>query len=177
MAVDANGTDGATVVGGTDGGAADGILIPLLADDEDGTTVDSRISVDDITDVPFDEGLVDSADGAAAVDNGILIPLLVDDADGATVNGRILVNEGLVDSADGAAVDDGIFTPMLADDADGAIVGGRISVDDTKGVVVDEGISVGGEEYEVLVLVPGGGGVVDASALALTAVPVEAGTC
>ena len=78
---------------------------------------------------------------------------------------------------------------MLADDADGATVEGRISVDDTKGVLVDEGsvngavgalidkgASVGGEEHEVLVLVPIGGGVVDASALASTAVPVGDGT-
>ena len=70
------------------------------------------------------------------------------------------------------------------------MIPGRISVDDTKGVLVDEGsvdgadgaltdegISVGGEEHKVLVLVPIGGGVVDDSALASTTVPVGAGTC
>ena len=63
---------------------------------------------------------------------------------------------------------------MLANDADGVSVEGRISVDDADGALIDEGISVG-EEHEVLVLVPIGGGVVDA--LASTEVPVRAGTC
>ena len=128
--------------------------------------------------------VVDDVDGAAvavaSVDGGIMIPLLANDADGATVDGRVSVDDnnsvsvdkGSVDSADGAAVDDVIS--LLANDADGAFVDGRISVDDADGALIDEGISVG-EEHEVLVLVPIGGGVVDA--LASTEVPVRAGTC
>ena len=125
-----------------------------------------------------EDALVDDVDGAS-VDIGILVDN-VDGADGATV----------VDDADGVTVDDGILIPLLADDADGATVDGRILVDDTNGVSVDEGsvdgadgatvdkgIFVGEEEHEVLVLVPIGGGVVDASALASTAVPVGDGTC
>ena len=112
--------------------------------------------------------------------NGIMIPLLADDADGATVDGRVSVddtkgvpvNEGSVDSADGAAVDDVIS--LLATNVDGATVNGGILVDNAGGVLIDKGISVGGEEHEVSVLMPIGGGVVDA--LASTEVPVEAGT-
>jgi len=114
--------------------------------------------------------VVDDVDGAAvavaSVDGGIMFPLLADDADGATVDGRVSVEDingvsvdkGSVDSADGAAVDDVIS--LLANDADGAFVDGRISVDDADGALIDEGISVG-EEHEVLVPMPVGGGVVD----------------
>ena len=70
------------------------------------------------------------------------------------------------DKADGAT---GILIPWLVDDADGASVD-EGSVDAADGATVDEEISVGGE---LLVLVPVGGGVVDAVA---SIVPVGAGT-
>ena len=110
----------------------------------------------------------------------------------------VMVDDAAIvaDNADGGSVDDGVLIPLLDDDADGATVDGMISVDDTicrisvddtigalvdegsvvEGALINEGISVGGEEHEVLVIVPIGGGVVDATALASTAVPVEAGT-
>jgi len=128
--------------------------------------------------------VVGDVDGAAvavaSVDGGIMIPLLANDADGATADGRVSVDDinnvsvdkGSVDSADGAAFDD-VISLLLANDADGASVDGRISVDNADGALIDEEISVG-EEHEVVVLVPIGGGVVDA--LASTEVPVRAGT-
>ena len=101
------------------------------------------------------DDVVGAAGAVAYVEVGIMIPLLADDADGATVDGRILV-----DDTNGVSVDEG-------------------SVDGADGATVDKGIFVGEEEHEVLVLVPIGGGVVDASALASTVVPVPvvAGTC
>jgi len=86
---------------------------------------------------------------------------------------RSTKDRSTVQMADGAAVDDVIS--LLANDADGATVDGGISVDDADGALIDKGISVGGEEHEVSVLMPIGGGVVDA--LASTEVPVRAGTC
>jgi len=123
------------------------------------------------------------------VDDGILIPISADDADViladdvAPVDDMMLVPLSAVD-ADGAT---GIMIPMLVGGADGATVDGWISVDDTNCIsvdggsvggaddaLVDEKISVGGGELELLALVPFGGGVVDAVALI---VPVGAGTC
>ena len=140
--------------------------MPMLSVEAYGATVDDAagasdaILVDDVA--PVDDGimvplLADDADGAA----GIMIPMLVGGADGATVDGRISVDDtncvsvdkGSVDGADGASVDEG-------------------SVDAADGATVDEEISVGGE---LVVLVPIGGGVVDA--VASIVVPVGAGTC
>ena len=50
-------------------------------------------------------------------------------------------------------------------------------VDNADGALVDDGISIGGDDNEVLVLVSVGGGVVGSGTLALTVVPVRAGTC
>ena len=72
------GTGGDTVVDDVDGAAVavvsvdGGIMIPLLADDADGATVDGRVSVDDINCVSVDKGSVDSA-GGAAIDDVILV--------------------------------------------------------------------------------------------------------
>lgn len=125
--------------------------------------------------------------GSSTVDDdGLATTVTVGDdglatiTNGGIVTGVALVGTGgdtMVDDVDGAAgavasVEDGIMIPLLADDADGAPVNGRISVDDADGALIDEGISVG-EEHEVSVLLPIGGGVVDA--LASTGVPVGAG--
>ena len=106
--------------------------------------------------------LVDDADGAS-VDNGILVPFLVDNTGGA--DGTKLFDNEIADNADGAKVDDGILVPMMVDDADGATADDGILVDDVVGASVDEGsvgnadgalvdggISGGGGEHEVLVL-------------------------
>lgn len=126
---------------------------------------------------------------------------MADDANGtcgAMANAaNVTYGATVADNADGGSFDDGVLIPLLGDDADGATVDGgisvgdtiwRISVDDTvcalvdeglvvEGALIDEGISVGGEGHKVLALVPIGGGVVDANALASIAVPAEAGTC
>ena len=72
--------------------------------------------------------------------------------DGLRCDNCVSVDKGSVDGADGAPVDEG-------------------SVDAADGAAVDNEISVGGE---LVVLVPIGGGVVDAVA---SIVPVGAGTC
>ena len=96
------------------------------------------------------------ADGAT----GIMIPMLVGGADGATVDGWISVDDTNCISVDGGSVDGA--DDVLVDEG---------SVDAANGATVDAEISVGGE---LLVLVPNGGGVVDAVA---SIVPVGAGTC
>ena len=146
-----------------DADGATGIMIPMLVGGADGATVDGWISVDDTNCISVDGGSVDGADDAL-VDEGS-----VDAADGATVDavGRELLV--LVPSTfDGRiSVDD--TSCVSGSDADGASVD-EGSVDAADGATVDEEISVGGE---LLVLVPVGGGVVDAVA---SIVPVGAGT-
>ena len=125
-------------------------------------------------------GDANNVDGAA-VDDGIMVPMLADNADGvdgASVGCRISfdgtkgvsVDDGSIGAADGATVDDETLVPLLVNGADDALVD-EGSVDAADGATVDAGISVGGE---LLVLVPIGGGVVDAVA---SIVPVGAGTC
>ena len=139
-------------------------------DDADGATVDGRVSVEDTNGVSVDEGS----------------DLLANDADGATVDGRISV-----DDADGALIDEGISVGEEHEVSVLMPIGGRVvNVVASTEVPVRAGTcwraplfvrvviprrvdSVGGEEHEVSVLLPIGGGVVDA--LALTGVPVGAG--